>query len=45
MEPQSHDAMHMFKANLSTAEKVGNVVPFSITQHALIALAVSSVTP
>jgi hypothetical protein len=35
--------MHMFEANPSTAEKVGDVVPFSITLlHALIALAVSA---
>jgi hypothetical protein len=30
-QPQNHDAMHMFEANPSTAEKVGVVVPFSIT--------------
>jgi hypothetical protein len=42
VEPQSHDAMHMFEVNPSTAEKVGDVVPFSITLHALIALSVSA---
>jgi hypothetical protein len=34
--------MHMFKANPSTTEKVGDVVPFTNTLHALIALAVSA---
>jgi hypothetical protein len=45
VEPQSHDAMYMFEANPSTAEKVGDVVPFSITPPDLIALAVSAATP
>ena len=45
VEPQNYDAMHMFEANPSTAEKVGDVVPFSTTPHALIALAVPAGMP